>query len=146
MLSKTPLSVIVNEAVAHGNEPFAAKVLEQAGIMRDQVAHHLERARMAARLTAVTTLTDITPVIDGLHRTMEKIHRDRDIEIEVRIAEPLKFRGEQQDLEEMVGNLVDNACKWAQSQVAGRSAGRAHRRPAIRCRWFASSSTMTGAG
>jgi signal transduction histidine kinase len=48
---------------------------------------------------------------------MEKIHRDRDIEIEVRIAEPLKFRGEQQDLEEMVGNLVDNACKWAQSQV-----------------------------
>jgi signal transduction histidine kinase len=48
---------------------------------------------------------------------MEKIHRDRDIEIEVKIAEPLKFRGEKQDLEEMVGNLVDNACKWAQSQV-----------------------------
>ena len=114
---KTPLSVIVNEAVAHGNEPFAAKVLEQANIMRDQVTHHLERARIAARLTAVTTLTDITPVIDGLHRTMEKIHRDRDIEIEVKIAEPLKFRGERQDLEEMVGNLVDNACKWAQSQV-----------------------------
>ncbi len=114
---KTPLSVIVNEAAAHGNEPFAAKVLEQANIMRDQVTHHLERARIAARLTAVTTLTDITPVIDGLHRTMEKIHRERDIEIEVKIAEPLKFRGEQQDLEEMVGNLVDNACKWAQSQV-----------------------------
>jgi signal transduction histidine kinase len=114
---KTPLSVIVNEAVAYGNEPFAAKVLEQANIMRDQVTHHLERARIAARLTAVTTLTDITPVIDGLHRTMEKIHRERDIEIEVKIAEPLKFRGEQQDLEEMVGNLVDNACKWAQSQV-----------------------------
>jgi signal transduction histidine kinase len=114
---KTPLSVIVNEAATHGNEPFAAKVLEQANIMRDQVAHHLERARMAARLTAVTTLTDITPVIDGLRRTMEKIHRDRDIEIEVKIAEPLKFRGEQQDLEEMVGNLVDNACKWADAQV-----------------------------
>lgn len=114
---KTPLSVIVNEAAAHGNDPFAAKVLEQASIMRDQVGHHLERARIAARLTTVTTLTDIAPVIDGLHRTMEKIHRDRDIEIEVTIAEPLKFRGEKQDLEEMVGNLVDNACKWAQSQV-----------------------------
>jgi signal transduction histidine kinase len=105
------------EATAHGNEPFAAKVLEQASIMRDQVGHHLERARIAARLTTVTTLTEIAPVIDGLHRTMEKIHRDRDIEIEVKIAEPLKFRGEKQDLEEMVGNLVDNACKWAQSQV-----------------------------
>ena len=114
---KTPLSVIVNEATTHGNEPFAAKMLEQANIMRDQVTHHLERARMAARLTAVTTLTDITPVIDGLHRTMEKIHRDRDIEIEVKIAEPMKFRGERQDLEEMIGNLVDNACKWARSQV-----------------------------
>lgn len=114
---KTPLSVIVNEAVVHGNEPFAAKVLEQASIMRDQVTHHLERARIAARLTAVTTLTDITPVLDSLCRTMEKIHRDRDIEIEIKHAAPLKFRGERQDLEEMIGNLVDNACKWAKSQV-----------------------------
>src|ERR1700687_1610068 len=48
---KTPLSVIVNEAAAHGADPFAAKVLEQADVMRDQVAHHLERARIAARLT-----------------------------------------------------------------------------------------------
>lgn len=114
---KTPLSVIVNEASAHGNEPFAAKVLEQARVMRDQVTHHLERARIAARLTAVTTLTDIMPVIDGLHRTMEKIHRDRDVEIEVKASDPLKFRGERQDLEEMVGNLIDNACKWAKSHV-----------------------------
>jgi signal transduction histidine kinase len=112
---KTPLSVIVNEAAAHGDEPFAAKVLEQADIMRDQVAHHLERARIAARLTAVTTLTDVVPVVEALQRTMEKIHRDRDIEIEVQAA--VKFRGEQQDLEEMVGNLVDNACKWARGQV-----------------------------
>lgn len=115
---KTPLSVIVNEATAHGGDAFASKVMEQADIMRNQVAHHLERARIAARLTAVTTLTDITPVIESLQRTMEKIHRDRDIEIEARISEPLKFRGERQDLEEMVGNLVDNACKWAASQVS----------------------------
>lgn len=115
---KTPLSVIVNEATAHRDDAFASKVLEQADIMRNQVAHHLERARIAARLTAVTTLTDITPVIEGLQRTMEKIHRDRDIEIETKMPEPLKFRGERQDLEEMVGNLVDNACKWAASQVS----------------------------
>ena len=47
---KTPLSVIVNEASAHAADPFATKVLEQADVMRDQVAHHLERARIAARL------------------------------------------------------------------------------------------------
>ena len=107
----------LNEAGAHAGEPFAAKVLEQANIMRDQVAHHLERARIAARLTAVTTLTDVSPVIDALQRTMEKIHRDRDIEIEASIAGSLQFRGERQDLEEMVGNLIDNACKWARSKV-----------------------------
>jgi signal transduction histidine kinase len=114
---KTPLSVIVNEANVHGADPFAAKVLEQADVMRDQVAHHLERARIAARVTVVGTVTDVAPVIEGLRRTMEKIHRDRDIAIDVENNEQVKFRGERQDLEEMIGNLVDNACKWARSRV-----------------------------
>ena len=80
---KTPLSVIVNEATAHSSDLFAAKVLEQADVMRDQVAHHLERARIAARLTIVGTITEVGPVVEALRRTMEKIHRDRDIAIEV---------------------------------------------------------------
>ncbi|MCC8973746.1 sensor histidine kinase [Bradyrhizobium brasilense] len=114
---KTPLSVIVNEAAAHTADPFASKVLEQADLMRDQVAHHLERARIAARATIVSTITDVAPVIEALRRTMEKIHRDRDLSIEAKADPTARFRGERQDLEEMVGNLVDNACKWAASQV-----------------------------
>jgi signal transduction histidine kinase len=114
---KTPLSVIVNEAAAHGRDPFALKVLEQADVMRDQVAHHLERARIAARLTIIGTVTEVVPVIEALRRTMEKIHRDRGIAIDVDAGNQAKFRGERQDLEEMVGNLIDNACKWAQSRV-----------------------------
>jgi signal transduction histidine kinase len=114
---KTPLSVIVNEASAHGADPFATKVLEQADVMRDQVAHHLERARIAARLTIIGTVTEVAPAIEALRRTMEKIHRDLGIVIEVKADAQAKFRGERQDLEEMVGNLVDNACKWASSQV-----------------------------
>src|SRR6266481_474176 len=55
---KTPLSVVVNEAAGRADDPLAAKVCEQADIMRDQVARHLERARLAARLTAVGTVTD----------------------------------------------------------------------------------------
>ncbi|MEO6842691.1 MAG: sensor histidine kinase [Bradyrhizobium sp.] len=114
---KTPLSVIVNEASAHGADPFATKVLEQADVMRDQVAHHLERARIAARLTIIGTVTEVAPAIEALRRTMEKIHRDRGVVIEV-VADPqARFRGERQDLEEMAGNLVDNACKWAASRV-----------------------------
>jgi len=114
---KTPLSVIVNEAAAHRADPFADKVLEQAEVMRGQLGHHLERARIAARVTIVGTVTEVAPAIEALRRTMEKIHRDRGIAIEV-LADPrARFRGERQDLEEMAGNLVDNACKWAASQV-----------------------------
>lgn len=114
---KTPLSVIVNEAGLRGADPFAAKVLEQAGVMRNQVAHHLERARIAARVTVIGTVTDVAPVVEGLTRTMEKIHRDRDLAVTCAIAGHPRFRGERQDLEEMIGNLVDNACKWAHGRV-----------------------------
>ncbi len=118
---KTPLSVIVNEAGvarANGNiaDPLAAKVLEQADVMRDQLTHHLERARIAARVTIIGTVTEVTPALEALCRTMEKIHRGCDIELKSDGA--AKFRGEKQDLEEMVGNLVDNACKWADHHVS----------------------------
>jgi signal transduction histidine kinase len=115
---KTPLSVIVNEAAARPGDPLAQKVLEQADIMRDQVARQLERARLAARSTVVGTLIDVPPVVTALARTMEKLHRERDIAIAVDVPERARFRGEEQDLEEMIGNLVDNACKWAQARVA----------------------------
>ncbi|MGB7035115.1 MAG: ATP-binding protein, partial [Xanthobacteraceae bacterium] len=115
---KTPLSVIVNEAAARGNDPLAVKVLEQADIMRDQVARQLERARLAARSTVVGTSIEVPPVVTALARSMEKLYRERDIAIAVDVGEHARFRGEQQDLEEMVGNLVDNGCKWAQSRVS----------------------------
>ena len=115
---KTPLSVLVNEAAARPADPLAQKVLEQTDIMRDQVARQLERARLAARSAVVGTLIEVPPVVTALARTMEKLHRDRNIAIDLDVPAQARFRGEQQDLEEMVGNLVDNACKWAQSRVA----------------------------
>ena len=115
---KTPLSVMVNEAGARPGDAFADKVLEQADIMRDQVTRHLERARLAARLTVVGSITDVAPVVTALARTMEKIHHDRGVVIDARADAEARFRGERPDLEEMVGNLVDNACKWAAARVA----------------------------
>jgi signal transduction histidine kinase len=115
---KTPISVMMNEATGHGADPLALKVREQIEIMRDQVTRHLERARIAARIAVTGTVTDVRPVVTALARTMEKIHHDRSIAIAVDAPEGARFRGERQDLEEMVGNLVDNACKWAQSRVA----------------------------
>src|SRR3954452_7689621 len=116
---KTPLSVMMNEASARGDDALAIKVKEQAGIMRDQVTRHLERARIAARVAVVGTITDVVPVVQALARTIEKTHHDKEITIDLDIqAADARFRGERQDLEEMVGNLVDNACKWAGSRVS----------------------------
>jgi len=114
---KTPLSVLRNEAAGR-DDPLAEKVMEQAGIMHDQVTRHLERARIAARLTVVGTVTPVRPIVAALARTMEKIYRDRAIAVTVSMPADVNFRGERHDLEEMVGNLVDNACKWARGQVA----------------------------
>jgi signal transduction histidine kinase len=113
---KTPISVIQNEA-AHRDDPLALKVAEQVAIMRDQVNHHLERARIAARAQTVSTVVSVRPVVESLARTMEKINRNRGISVEVSGAEQVSFRGEKHDLEEMIGNLVDNACKWAKAGV-----------------------------
>src|SRR3954469_22444480 len=116
---KTPLSVMMNEAAARGDDALATKVKEQTGIMRDQVTRHLERARIAARVAVVGTITDVVPVVQSLARTIEKTHHEKEIAIELDIqAADARFRGERQDLEEMVGNLVDNACKWAGSRVS----------------------------
>src|SRR5215831_3048525 len=115
---KTPLSVLLNEATARGEDPLAAKVREQADVMRDQVQRHLERARIAARATVIGTLVEVPPIVTALARTMEKIHRDKNLAIEVHADEQAQFHGERPDLEEMIGNLVDNACKWASSRVA----------------------------
>jgi signal transduction histidine kinase len=109
---------MVNEAAARGDDPLAVKVREQIDIMRDQVTRHLERARLAARMTVVGSITDVYPVVQSLARTMEKTHHDKGLAIRIDAPHDVRFRGERQDLEEMVGNLVDNACKWAQSRVA----------------------------
>ena len=113
---KTPLSVIINEADAeHG--PLADKVREQTAIMRDQVSYYLDRARAAARAGAIGSTTDVAPALEALLRTFRKIHRERDISCDAPPAPEARFLGEKQDFEDMVGNLLDNACKWADREV-----------------------------
>lgn len=113
---KTPLSIIVNEA-ENAPDEVAARVREQAALMRDQVNYYLDRARAAALAGTLGTLTEVEPVIAGLARTFAKIYRDKDLAIDLSIPQGLRFRGEKQDLEEMAGNLIDNAAKWAAGRV-----------------------------
>ena len=114
---KTPLSVIINEAAVERGA-FSDKMAEQAGVMRDQVAYYLERARAAVAARKIGSATDVTPVVQGLVRTFTKIYGDRDIVFLEGGATNVRFLGERQDLEEMIGNLVDNAGKSAAHEVA----------------------------
>jgi signal transduction histidine kinase len=113
---KTPLSVLGNEAQLNPG-PLADKVIEQSRTMRDQVSLYLDRARRAARAQTLGAVTEVEPVLAGLARTLMRIHQDRGIAIVVECRPGLKFRGEKQDLEEMAGNLLDNACKWARKNI-----------------------------
>jgi signal transduction histidine kinase len=114
---KTPLSVLGNEAQLNPG-PLADKVIEQSRTMRDQVSLYLDRARRAARAQTLGAVTEIEPVLAGLARTLMRIHQDRGLTIAIDCRAGLKFRGEKQDLEEMAGNLLDNACKWGRKAIA----------------------------
>ena len=89
--------------------------------MRDQVNWYLERARAAARAGSVGAVDrGRAGRSTASLRTAAKIHRDRGVEFDGDVAPELRFRGERQDLEEMVGNLVDNGGKWAEARCWSR--------------------------
>jgi len=113
---KTPLSVLANESrLVKGK--LANKVGEQTEIMRQQIELYLDRARRAARARSIGAATNIRQTCDGLARTLMRINMERGLQIEVVCPEELKFRGEKQDFEEMLGNLMENASKWANRKI-----------------------------
>jgi len=114
---KTPLAVLANEAAREKGQ-LADSVLRQTDVMRRQVDHYLSRARAAAMSGVLGVRTAVLPAVEDLKRTLERIHAERHIEITVGGDRDASFRGERQDLEEMLGNLMDNGCKWAHGRVA----------------------------
>lgn len=113
---KTPLAVITNEA-RDDRSKFGAKVAEQAQLMRDQISHYLDRARMAARAGAIGRVTPVDTTVEPLVRAIERIHGEKGIAISFSVQPGAQFQGEKQDLEEMLGNLLDNACKWGKAHA-----------------------------
>jgi len=113
---KTPLSVIINEASSQEGE-FALKIRQQAEVMRQQISHHLDRARIAAQIRPISGVTDVAAELTAISRALTKIYESRAISLEINCPPGVRFFGEKQDFDEMAGNLMDNACKWAKSQV-----------------------------
>lgn len=115
-LVNTPLTIIRNEA---RNIPSkeGQLILDQAHAMSGNIDHYLTRARAAGQKDAFGSRTSLSMVVDDLKFAVERLYQDREISIRLCDKGDCQFRGEVQDLEEMLGNLLDNACKWARKHV-----------------------------
>ncbi len=111
---KTPLSVLQNEA--RGPAPWLGEaVLKQTAVMQRHIDHHLRRARATGGGLGV--VTPVAKPLSNIVRVIEKLYRDTGVEIALDVAPGLAVAGSKQDLDEIAGNLLDNACKWARAQV-----------------------------
>lgn len=113
---KTPLAVLLNEGRALGGDK-GKLITEQATSMQQQVEYYLQRARMAAQRDSVVYRTPVKPLVQRMVRVMEKLNPKIDLRLTLPQEEVI-FAGEREDLEEVLGNLLENAMKWAKSVVA----------------------------
>ena len=117
---KTPLAVLARDAErasAAGDQELAASMAAQVERMRRQIDYHLAHARAAASSAGPGTRSLVAPCVDGLFRTLERLHAERSIALRSAVAPGHAVRCRREDLDEMLGNLLDNACKWGRSRV-----------------------------
>jgi signal transduction histidine kinase len=108
---KTPISVVLNESRARTG-PYAGLVMRQTETMARQVEHYLKRASAAARAETLGARTPVGPVIDDVSRTLARLYKADGVKVLAQVPEGLVFRGEREDLEDLIGNLAENACKY----------------------------------
>jgi signal transduction histidine kinase len=113
---KTPMSVLTNAAAADSPD-LAATVVRELSTMRRHIDHHLARARAIGRRTDTAARAAVWPVLERLRNAIERIYADHGVVVDIAGERDLQFRGERQDLEEMVGNLIDNAAKYGGGRV-----------------------------
>jgi signal transduction histidine kinase len=125
---KTPLAILAQEAErasASGHAELAAAIGEQVERMRQQIDYHLAHARAAASGAMPGARGNVRDSADALTRTLARLHAERGVTIDVRVDPSHAVRCRREDLDEMLGNLLDNACKWAKSRVIVHSDGTA---------------------
>lgn len=118
---KTPLAVLAQEAEraeASGHIDLSGTIRQQVERMRRQVDYHLAHARAAASGATPGVHCLVLESAQGLVRTLQRLHAGGGLSIDVQVAADHAVRGQREDLDEMLGNLLDNACKWASSRVA----------------------------
>lgn len=122
---KTPLAVLATDAErlrVYGHADLAESIAQQVERMRRQIDYHLAHARAAASGATPGARSSVRESADGLARTMARLHADRGLAIDVRVPLSHGARVQREDLDEMIGNLLDNACKWARTRIVIDSA------------------------
>lgn len=122
---KTPLAVLAQEAdraAAAGQHDLADAIRQQVDRMRRQMDYHLAHARAAASGATSGTRSSVAESAEGLSRTLQRLYAERGIAIDVQVPPDHAVRAGREDLDEMLGNLLDNACKWTRSRVVVASA------------------------
>ena len=117
---KTPLAVLAQEAEgarSAGNVAFADAVHEQVERMQRQIDYHLAHARAAASGAAPGARSVLADSANGLARTLLRLHAGRGLVIDVDVVPQQSVRCQREDLDEILGNLLDNACKWGKTRV-----------------------------
>lgn len=113
---KTPLAILLNEGRALGGAK-GKLIAEQAASMQQQVEHYLQRARVAAQRDSVVYRTPVKPLVERLARVIGKLNPNTELSVDLP-EDDIVFAGEREDLEEMLGNLLENAMKWARRKVS----------------------------
>jgi signal transduction histidine kinase len=121
---KTPLAVIAQEAArAEGaGSEAAALISQQVERMRRQIDYHLAHSRVSAAGPGAGVHCSVADSVDGLSRTLRRLHAERGIVIDADVSAAHVVRVRREDLDEMLGNLLDNACRFARSRVTVSSA------------------------
>jgi signal transduction histidine kinase len=117
---KTPLAVLAHEAERiedAGHHDLAVTMTAQVDRMRRQIEYHLAHARAAASGATLGARCSVLESAEGLSRTLLRLHAARGLAIDVCVAPEHVVRGQREDVDEMLGNLFDNACKWARARV-----------------------------
>jgi signal transduction histidine kinase len=111
---KTPLTVIMNAATAQAPD-LADTVIREATTMRRQVDHHLARARAVGRRGTAHSRAEVWPSLESVERAVSRLYPD--IRLDMAGDKTLSVHVERQDLDEMLGNLIENAAKYGGGSV-----------------------------
>ena len=117
---KTPLALLASEAdraAASGQTDLGTAISQQVDRMRRQIDHHLAHARAAASGPTPGVRTQVSESAEGIARTLRHLHSTRSIAIDIHVPGDHAVRVTREDLDEMLGNLLDNACKWARARA-----------------------------